>query len=104
MAQAKTSEAGPPTVEQIRSDIDHAAAEDKIAFPDPAAAPLGADAEAGGAPATARQRAMAAPPGPARKQEQPPPQGGVVIAWRSLALGALAFALAGGLLVSMRFG
>ena len=37
-----------PTVEQLRNDIDTGGAGDKIGFPDPATAPLGTDAEAGG--------------------------------------------------------
>lgn len=37
------------TGEQLRADIDAGRTGDKVAFPDPAAAPLGTDAEAGGA-------------------------------------------------------
>ena len=37
-------------VDQLRSRIDSGAAADKVDFPDPAAAPLGTDAEAGGTP------------------------------------------------------
>ncbi|MCT7377421.1 hypothetical protein [Chelativorans salis] len=50
---------GRPTVEQLRDDIDHGRAGDKVAYPDPAAAPLGADDEAGGHPPTADQVAEA---------------------------------------------
>jgi hypothetical protein len=39
-----------PTVEQVRAGIDRGAASDKIAQPDPATAPLGADEEAAGTP------------------------------------------------------
>ncbi len=48
-----------PTVDELRRRIDSGAAADKVDFPDPAAAPLGTDAEAGGAPPgeTARERA-----------------------------------------------
>lgn len=35
---------------QLRAAIDAGAAKDKVAYPDPAAAPLGTDAEAGGFP------------------------------------------------------
>lgn len=38
------------TTEQLRADIDSGKTRDKVAFPDPAAAPLGTDAEAGGTP------------------------------------------------------
>ncbi|PVH27452.1 hypothetical protein DDE20_17690 [Pararhodobacter oceanensis] len=40
------------TTAQLREEIDHGNAGDKVAFPDPAAAPLGTDAEAAGAPPT----------------------------------------------------
>jgi len=36
--------------DQLRSDIDHGRTGDKVAFRDPAAAPLGADDEAAGTP------------------------------------------------------
>jgi hypothetical protein len=36
------------TGEQLRADIDAGRTGDKVAFPDPAVAPLGTDAEAGG--------------------------------------------------------
>jgi hypothetical protein len=39
--------------EQLRADIDSGKTGEKVAYPDPAAAPLGTDAEAGGAPTTA---------------------------------------------------
>jgi hypothetical protein len=38
------------TVEQLRDDIDHGRTGDKVDWPDPAAAPLGADEEAAGVP------------------------------------------------------
>ncbi|MFV3130911.1 hypothetical protein [Niveispirillum sp. KHB5.9] len=41
------------TADRHRIDIDHGAMRDKVAFPDPAAAPLGTDEEAGGSPAAA---------------------------------------------------
>ena len=49
-----------PTTEQIRDDIDSGATGEKVGFPDPAAAPLGTDAEAGGHPPTVAERAMEA--------------------------------------------
>ncbi|HEY8262362.1 MAG TPA: hypothetical protein VIG55_14205 [Methylosinus sp.] len=50
----------PPTSDRLRIDIDRGLAGDKVAWPDPAAAPLGTDDEAGGAPPTPEQRALAA--------------------------------------------
>jgi len=38
----------PPTTDQLRRAIDSGATGDKVHFPDPAAAPLGTDDEAGG--------------------------------------------------------
>lgn len=38
------------TTEQLRADIDRGETRDKVAFSDPATAPLGTDAEAGGTP------------------------------------------------------
>lgn len=59
----------PPNAEQLRSSIDRGAMGDKVAFPDPAAAPLGADAEAGGAAPTPAEAELAlkTPPPPARR-------------------------------------
>ena len=42
----------PPTSDQLRADIDSGRTHDKVAHSDPAAAPLGSDAEAAGAPPT----------------------------------------------------
>jgi hypothetical protein len=39
-----------PTSDRLRKDIDRGRAGDKTDYPDPAAAPLGTDAEAGGHP------------------------------------------------------
>jgi hypothetical protein len=49
-----------PTTDQIRHAIDQGITGEKVAFPDPAAAPLGTDAEAGGSPPTHAERAVAA--------------------------------------------
>lgn len=43
----------------MRQDIDEGAARDKVAAPDPAAAPLGTGHEAAGTPADAKRRAIA---------------------------------------------
>jgi len=45
-------------VDQLRSQIDQGSTADKVDFPDPAAAPLGTDSEAAGAPVTGRELAM----------------------------------------------
>lgn len=45
-----------PTAEQLRYAIDSGRTGEKVAHPDPAMVPLGADAEAGGAPPTAAER------------------------------------------------
>lgn len=57
----RTDEA--PTAAQLREDIDSGEAGDKAGFPDPSAAPLGTDAEAGGNAATREELKIA------RKQE-----------------------------------
>jgi hypothetical protein len=46
-------------VDELRSKIDSGQTGDKMPWPDPAAAPLGTDDEAGGAPPTRAQVAMA---------------------------------------------
>jgi hypothetical protein len=50
----------PPTTDQLRIRIDRGETGDKVAAPDPAAAPLGTDDEAGGFPPTEEERALAA--------------------------------------------
>jgi hypothetical protein len=49
MARAEPT---PTTVDRLRHEIDRGVTGDKIPASDPAAAPLGSDAEAGGAPPT----------------------------------------------------
>jgi hypothetical protein len=51
--------AGPPNADQLRKAIDEGRTGDKVAFPDPAAAPLGTDAEAAGAPPSGGERRQA---------------------------------------------
>ena len=48
-----------PTSDRLRRDIDSSRAGDKVDFPDPAAAPLGADDEAAGRPPSAAERKLA---------------------------------------------
>ena len=47
------------TADQLRSDIDSGRAQDKVASSDPAAAPLGTDAEAAGRPPTVEEVELA---------------------------------------------
>lgn len=50
---------GEPTTSQLRDDIDSGRTHDKVAREDPAAAPLGTDAETAGAPPTPGEVATA---------------------------------------------
>lgn len=64
-------------VDQLRHEIDSGRLGDKIDFPDPAAAPLGTDAEAGGNPVkpaelAIEQKARALSPKPRRASDQDP--------------------------------
>ena len=43
------------TISRLRADVDRGKTRDKVAFPDPAAAPLGTDEEAAGAPLSKEQ-------------------------------------------------
>lgn len=45
-----------PTTDQLRSAIDSGRTGEKVNFPDPAAAPLGTDAEAAGEPPSVKER------------------------------------------------
>lgn len=49
-----------PTTDQLRHNIDSGASGEKASFPDPAAAPLGTDAEASGNPPTEAERLLEA--------------------------------------------
>lgn len=66
--------------QQVRDDIDAGRTRDKIDHPDPATAPLGTDAEAGGAPApvqprsTDRQPAHGEAPSDSRRFGAPRPE------------------------------
>jgi hypothetical protein len=50
----------PRNVDQLRDDIDSGRTGDKVAFSDPAAAPLGTDDEAGGTPPSGERLKIAA--------------------------------------------
>lgn len=62
-------------VDQLRSEIDAGRTGDKVAWPDPAAAPLGTDEEAGGAPPTRDQVRLAQ-----RLEGEPEPSGRKAVA------------------------
>ncbi|MBB2972356.1 hypothetical protein [Mesorhizobium sp. RMAD-H1] len=47
---AKDRPQDPPTVDRMRKDIDRGETREKVPWPDPAAAPMGTDDEAAGAP------------------------------------------------------
>lgn len=61
-----------PNVDMLRDDIDSGETGDKIGFPDPSAAPLGTDAEAGGQPPTHEQLKTAREAETARPDERQP--------------------------------
>lgn len=61
-------------VDQLRHDIDSGKTGEKVDYPDPAAAPLGTDAEAGGhppQPSELRAEAAAAPVATSRRRGDP---------------------------------
>ncbi len=94
----------PPTSDKIRIDIDRGLKGDKIPFPDPAAAPLGTDAESAGAAPTREERANAAkrPNFIAMREEGLPPGGGAVLSWKSALMASAFLLIIGALLVSLR--
>jgi hypothetical protein len=84
-----------PTTDQIRNAIDSGATGEKVAFPDPAAVPLGTDAEAAGDSPTRTQRAIEAQ----AQIGQPPrvPPNGVTIYLAAIAAVGVAIVLIGGM-------
>jgi len=58
MPRTRTPEPQATTIDRLRENIDSGLAGDKVPFPDPAAAPLGTDAEAGGHPPTPKELQM----------------------------------------------
>lgn len=56
MAKKTAPHEKPPTTDRLRDDIDSGKTQDKVRYPDPAAAPLGSDDEAAGNPPSPRQR------------------------------------------------
>jgi len=83
-----------PTTEQLRARIDRGETGEKVDFPDPAAVPLGADAEAGGHPPTVLERAMDA--GRPRSRQLARPRSGFVL-YALLVAGAFGLVLFAGL-------
>jgi hypothetical protein len=63
-------------IDRLRKDIDKGRAGDKTDYPDPAAAPLGTDDEAGGHPATEEELRIAREaefrPRPSEREEEAP--------------------------------
>ena len=53
-----------PTSDQLRDNIDKGRTDEKVSMPDPAAVPLGTDAEAGGIAPTAQERKLEAAAAP----------------------------------------
>lgn len=82
-----------PTTDQIRNAIDSGMTGEKVEFPDPAAAPLGTDAEAGGNTPTRTERAMESK----AQIEEPPrvPPNGVAMYLAAIAAVGLAIVLIG---------
>jgi hypothetical protein len=94
----------PPTAERIRIDIDRGLQGDKTAYPDPAAAPLGTDAESAGAPPTREECALAAmqPSIGAVNEGGEAPGGGAVVSWKAALIAVVLLLIAGALLVTLR--
>lgn len=67
-----------PTTDQLRNRIDSGRTGEKIAMPDPAAAPLGTDAEAAGSPPSPAERRLEAEQTPTAGAEQSRPVGGII--------------------------
>lgn len=90
----------PVTTSELRKDIDRGKTDDKVAYPDPAAAPLGTDAEAGGNPprpaeirtAGTRPTAPDVTPIPGHPDSGGPPASSVMrwVAWAAIAVVVLA--------------
>ena len=84
------------TVEQLRSAIDGGRTGDKIAFPDPAAVPLGGDEEAAGTPLSRERVSMAIKAELGRRSVRRPVASGIGTGWVLVAIiGALALAIVG---------
>jgi hypothetical protein len=83
----------PRTVDRLRHDIDRGLTGDKAPNSDPAAAPLGADAEAGGAPPTPQEIDLEAQSRTIRPHGDRPRRQGLLWLAGAFILLVLAFAL-----------
>ena len=88
--------AQPPTVDRLGVDISRGKSGDKVDFPDPAAAPLGTDAEAAGTPPTREERQMETDARPTTKPKREPIAGasmffGLVILIIAIVIATAAF-------------
>jgi hypothetical protein len=78
-----------PTTDQIRHAIDSGATGEKVGHPDPAAAPLGTDAEAGGSSPTPAERRLEASTQTGHAEAVPPDGRLVYFALVALVTGAI---------------
>jgi hypothetical protein len=88
-----------PNVDQLRAAIDSGATGDKVAFPDPAAAPLGTDAEAAGASPPALNAIRPSRRGRSRGRRGPSRKGGAL----SMMLGFLGLIAAAAVITFLIF-
>ncbi|WP_375450709.1 hypothetical protein [uncultured Devosia sp.] len=79
---------GTPTTEQLRDRIDKGETGEKIAMPDPATAPLGTDAEAGGQPPTGPELRLAEASSPKQPERVHRVKGGSIYLGLVAMLGA----------------
>ncbi|HEV7346478.1 MAG TPA: hypothetical protein VGN60_12690 [Devosia sp.] len=82
-----------PTTDQLRNRIDQGLTGEKIPMPDPAAAPLGTDAEAGGTPPTTRERQVEANAAPDRAAVARTPPSGILVYLALVVIVACVFTL-----------
>lgn len=88
-----------PTSDQLRNSIDSGQTGEKVDMPDPAAAPLGTDAEAGGSPPSAAELKLEAQSAPSRPDEQGRAPAGIFLYLALIA--AVALALVGVLVLAL---
>lgn len=83
-----------PTTDQLRDRIDKGLTGEKVPVSDPAAAPLGTDDEAAGAPPTLQERAMAAEHSPGPLRPSRPSSGPLIYLLLALCLGTVILGIA----------
>ena len=81
------------TTDQLRDRIDKGLTGEKVSMPDPAAAPLGTDAEAAGAPPAPRERALDASHAPEIRDEVRAPRPGLLLYLSLVGIVVLGFAI-----------